>query len=479
LTSTIIAGLDRYAKKLMFRRIKELLTGTPRATSPVPHQGYMPSTDEFSIESLWNDYERRTWHYDHGKATLGKSNPRLLNWIGSIDYSGYTREKCLKALIASAEPGDENRILLRLQDWVPQVQRLARDWVLDHFRSLPFDAICANQRLILYLSRKDRIEDDAGLNELKRDLLARTRGLTSAQFFGLTAMFRRFLFSLSFEDDEQLRPWVLDDPEPFNRLFLLSQFEFSDITPDEKLRLKADKSVFVRRKVFQTQIEAGITPERDELISLALDPNRSLRERGQYYLNNIYGADCYAIYRSAAGEEFFFIADYARPEDAEHFLEGIRSGSHQTQHNCIKALASAAPERLKELEIAALISQNRRFRSVLVPALPQLLSIDEILALRPAFEMSSPFGMASFLRVLERISFWTFVDESLSLLISNPETALRQTIVTPIQSRVAINESLPSHLRDSISKKIIRLRDHGQKQDQGVANLLEFTMKTA
>jgi hypothetical protein len=471
--------LGRYAKKLMFRRLKEFLAGTHCTTSPVPHQGYIPSTEEFSIESLWDDYERRTWRYDHAKATLGKSNPRLLNWIGSIDYSGHTREKSLRALIASAEPGDENRILLRLQDWVPQVQHLARDWVIAHFRSLPFDSIRRNQRLILYLSRKDRLQDDAGLSEIRRDLLARTRGMDSDQFFGLTAMFRRFLFSLSFEDDQHLRPWVLDDPEPFNRLLLLSEFEFSEITSDEKLRLQSDKSVFVRRRLFQTQIDAGITPERNELISLALDPNRSLRERGQFYLKSVYGEDCYSIYRAKKGEDFYFIADYAHPEDAERFLAGIRSGSRLTQQACMRALASAAPDRLKELDIESLISQNRRFRSILVPLLPQLLSIDEILALRSAFEMSSPFGTASFLRVLEKKSFWTFVDEGLSLLISDPETALRQSIVRPIQSRVAIYESLPPPLRESISKKILRIRDHGQKQDQGIANLLEFTIKTA
>ena len=463
----------------MFRRLKELLAGTHGTTSPVPHQGCTPSTEEFSIESLWDDYERRTWHYDHAKATLGKSNPRLLNWIGSIDYSGYTREKSLRALIASAEPGDENRILLRLQDWVPQVQLLARDWVLVHFRSLPIDAICANQRLILYLSRKDRIQDDAGLLEIKRDLLARTRGMTAVQFFGLTAMFRRFLFSLSFEDDEHLRPWILDDPEPFNRLLLLSEIEFSEITSDEKIRLQANKSVFVRRRLFQTQIDAGITPERDELMSLALDPNRSLRERGQFYLKSIYREDSYSIYRTKKGEEFYFIADYARPEDAEQFLAGIHSGSRPTQQACMRALASAAPDRLKELDIASLISRNRRFRTILVPLLPRLLSIDEVLALRSAFERSSPFGTASFLRVLEKKSFWTFVDEGLSLLISNPETDLRQSIVSPIQSRVAIYEALPPPLRDSISKKIIRLRDQGQRQDQGLANLLEFTIKSA
>lgn len=463
----------------MFRRLIEILTGKNGASHSEAKHADIVSNEEFTFESLWDDYERRTWYYNKAKATLGKTNPRLLHWIGSIEYSGYRREKSLRALISGAEAGDENRILLRLQDWVPQVQRLARDWVLAHFRYLPYDSIRSNQRLILYLSRKDRLQDDPGLLEIKRDLLARTRGMTPAQFFGLDPMFRRFLFSLSFEDDEHLRQWILDDPEPFNRLLLLSKFQFSEITPSEKLRLRADRSVFVRRRLFQTQIDSGFAPARDELVSLALNPNRSLRERGQFYLKRIYGEDSYSIYRAKKNEEFYFIADYARPEDAEHFLAGIRSGSRPAQQACMRALASAAPDRLKELDIASLISQNRKFRAILVPLLPRLLSIDEILALRPAFERSSPFGTASFLRVLEKKSFWTFVDEGLSLLISEPDTVLRQSIVRPIQSRAAIYESLPLPLRDSITQKIIRLRYHGQKQDQGVANLLEFTIRTS
>lgn len=463
----------------MFRRLKEFLSQTPITTFPVPNQECAPNTGEFTFKSLWDDYELRTWHYDYYEATLKKSNPRFLNWIGSIDQSGYTREKCLKALISNTEPGDENRILLRLQDWVPQVQLLARDWILTNFRLLPFDAIRANQRLILYLSRKDRIQNDAGLHEIKRNLLARTRDITPAQFFRLTTMFRRFLFSLSLEDDGRLRPWILDDPEPFNRLLLLNKLEFSKITSDEKLRLQADKSVFIRRSLFQTQIKAGITPERNELISLALDPNRSLREKGQFYLKSIYEEDCYSIYRAKKDEDFFLLADYARPEDTEYFLKGIRSGSRHTKQNCIKAFICVAPERLKELNIASLITQSRKFRSILVPLLPQLLSINDILALRPAFEKSSPHGMASFLRMIEKKSFWAFTDEGLNLLLSNPETTLRQSIVRSIQGKVEIYEPLPSYLRSSIKEKIARLRDNGQKQDQGVANFLEFIMKTA
>lgn len=462
----------------MFRRIKEFLKKISATTPSVPSQPYAPCTDEFTFESLWDDYERRTWHYDSAKTTLGVSNPRLLHWIGSIDQSGYTREKCLRALISNFEPGDENRILLRLSDWVPEVRALARQWVMAGFHSLPPDAIRANQRLILYLSRKDRLRDDVVMREIARDLRARTRNMEPAGFFEFTPMFRRFLFSQSFADDGHLRPWILDDPEPFNRSLLLSQFEFSQITDDEKQRLRADKSVFVRRTFFHKQVESGVALGRDELLALALDPNRSLREFGQFYLKKYYADEAYWIYRESKDDEFFYIADYARAEDAEHFLEGVRSGSRATQYNCLRALASAAPERLKELRIPELISQNRKLRSVLLRFLPRLLSIEEIVALRSTFEKSSPQGTIRFFRVLQRKSFWAFLDEGLADLLSEPESARRQMIVYALQKNSSIYEPLSLQLRDSISGKISQLRQQDPKRNKGIADLLDFTIRT-
>jgi hypothetical protein len=442
-------------------------------------QQYSPSIEEFTFESLWDEYERRTWHYDYAKATIGESNPRLLNWIGSVDQSGYTREKCLRALIANRGPGDENRILLRLSDWVPQVQSLAREWVLAEFRSLSFEAIRANQSLILYISRKDRLRDDAGMREIEHDLRARARAMSSTEFFGLTPMFRRFLFSLALADAELLRTWILDDSEPFNRLLLLSEFEFSEITNDEKQRLRADKSVFVRRRLFYKQLEACAPHERAELLALAVDPNRSLRQLGQFYLKRNYGDDAYTIYRALDGDAFFYIADYARIEDAEHFLEGVCSGSGSTQYNCLRALVSTAPERLKELGISALIVQNRKFRSILLPWLPSLLSLEEILMLRGAFEESSPHGAISFFRLLERKSFWVFVDEGLSSLLSDPEPSLRQAIISTIRSKVSIYESLSPQLRKSISGKISKLQEHDPNRNMEITELLNFTIRSA
>jgi hypothetical protein len=163
----------------------------------------------------------------------------------------------------------------------------------------------------------------------------------------------------------------------------------------------------------------------------------------------------------------------------EHFLEGIRSGSRFTKYNCLRALASTAPERLKELGIPSLIGQSRKFRAVLLPLLPKLLSIEEMVALRPAFDASSQNGTSSFLRVLEKKSFWTFVDEGLSVLLADPGTALRETIVRAILGKTSIYESLSAKHRESITSKISKLRDHDQKRYGRMTDLLNLTIRTS
>lgn len=463
----------------MFPRIKKILKSNAHAAPALSVQPTPPCIGEFSIESLWDDYEKRTWLYEKTQPTHAHADARLLNWIGSIDHSGYIREKCLRELISSFVPGDENRILLRLTDWVPRIQSLAREWTLEFFAKLPFESIHANQRLLLYLSRKHRLMGDPSLLEIKRVLLERAKLLSLSEFLGLSSMFRRFLYSLSLADNGSLRPWILADPDPFNRLLLLTRLGFQSLTKEEIEGLAADKSVFVRRGFFREQLDAGSLPSREYLLALALDSNRSLRELGRFYLKKFYQEDAYAIYRAKCGEERFFIADYGRKEDSELFLEGICTGSRSSQYNCLRAFAATAEERFGELDLASLISQNRKFRAVVIPVLPRVLALDEMVALRPAFEGSSPYGIVSFLRALEKKSFWAFLDVGLDVLLADPPPAVRQSIIRTIRGKVEIWESLSVGLKGSISDKLSKLRNDTRIRNEGLVDLLEFMLKTA
>ena len=104
------------------------------------------------MADLAKNFEARTYSFSLYRDVLLPERARLLHWLGSVDYSGYTREKSLRYLIRYYQPGDENRILLRLADWVPKIQALAIQWTTKHFPTLSLEQINAQANLILYLS---------------------------------------------------------------------------------------------------------------------------------------------------------------------------------------------------------------------------------------------------------------------------------------------------------------------------------------
>ena len=63
--------------------------------------------------------------------------------------------------------------------------------------------------------------------------------------------------------------------------------------------------------------------------------------------------------------------------------------------------------------------------------------------------------------------------------LTDPPTAMRHSIIRTIQGKVEIYESLSTEHRESISDKISKLRHDPRKRNEGLASLLEFTIKTA
>jgi len=464
----------------MFHYLKALLgilfCSNPKPTNQISH----PVTTVFTLESLWNNFESRTWEYRFLKDGPNHFDLRLLNWIGSMDRSGYTREKCLRFLIANFISGDENRILLRLADWVPKVQVLARWWILGNFGSLPIESIYANQALILFLGGKPHLREDPGLIEITSNLLERTRSIDLQNFEKFSNKFRRFLYTLSLSGDGYLRKWILNDSDPFNRLLLLNWVEIVDLSENEIQKIKKEKLLIVRHKFYLKLFNSNIKPTKGDLQNLVLDRNQSLRGFARFHLQKLYQEDAYEIYQSRHDEKFYYIADYGRKEDSEHFLEGIRVGSESTKYNCLKALVSSAPERILELDLRPLIFKSGKYQSILIEVLPKFLPVEGIEALRPAFEASSQNGILSYLWMLKRKSFWVFIDEALDVLISNPcAFKISNRIINKICESKSVYERISERIRARINNKINKLREGPPNQYGEFPKLLEFILKTA
>ncbi len=472
---------------IMFGRLRKLLTGNRSFGVSDGHEETSIGTttpesawaNEYSIDSLWDSYEERI--YEYSPRTYNKLNveSRLEAWLGSISSSGFTREHYLRYLISSYQLGDENRILLRLSDWVREVQSIADEWVVENFSKLPMSAVKSNQKLILYLSRKRRVQEQKGFSEIKRDLLARAQMMDLKEFSEFDVMFRRFLYRLSLDRDTFLRRWILDDKDPGNRLILAQALGVSALTEDEVLKLLRDKSVFVRRRfAYMLAVSEAGVPE-DLLLVLAKDVSSSLRQFAQFYLKRDYGVDVYSIYSQMKGDDFYYIADYARADDVDVFVRGANSGNRRYSLICLKALMEVAPEMVSSIDLGSLLQQNRKVRELLLPSIAKYLPVEEVHNLEVAFVGNTAYGSAGFLSLVEHISLWHLIDVGLGYLLNGAPEHVEDRIRDRIRYVATSPAGLSLELRQSIEGKLKRLKQSASRGRASLIKDVEFLLETS
>lgn len=432
--------------------IKSFLNKDPSPTVPLRSPAELEN-HPVTLQELWNDFDRRSSDHFHYKIPKDPSALRLTSWIGTISYSGHTRERSLRNLIAKFESGDENRILLRLTDWVPEVRALAGKWLLEHFRSLPPKSIHQNQRMIRHLSGKETLHGHPALLEIHRDLVLRATAMPRNEFAAFEATFRHIVLAASIHSGQPLRDLILADKDPANRLLILSLPPDMPLTGEEKSLLASDKSVRIRKAFFLRELERHGTLSADTLTRLALDPSRSLRSIGQFHLRKSHGIDAYELYKAFTDERFFYIADYAKMEDSHHFFQGIYFYSAKVRIACLRALAICDPTAIAALDLPPLIIENAKQRQIIAACLPKILTLEEILPLQKAFEAASPEGILTFLHVLERKSFWHFIDHSLDCFAAVSADPRFETLRRKMD-RPEIPQPPSPDLRDSIYRKI-------------------------
>jgi len=215
---------------------------------------------------------------------------------------------------------------------------------------------------------------------------------------------------------------------------ILIREESVKLQKSEKLKLSNDASPAIRREFIYWQLKHIGVPPEDELVNAALDSSSKIRALGRFYLKKFYEVDMYPLYAKRSDEKRFYIADYAKKSDVEIFISGIQSKYSRTRYICLNALIKCDCEFLRRLDIVALASSSTRIQRLLAPALPKVLKLEELVALKPAFEMGSQNGIRIFFVILEKESFWTFLDMALEHLDSDIPSAIRLFLTERITS---------------------------------------------
>ena len=462
------------------------------------------------FDDLQYDFKKRTWNFARDRAIFGESNPRLLHWIGSVDYSGYVREKCLKYLINNYHLGDENRILLRLEDWVEPIQQLALLWTKNNFHKLSLAQIERNHRLILYLARKDRLNSQEAMQRglgglpherhstqrvqspegtlahcavqeaielINHNLIEKAKFLEISEFYKFDSNFRNYLYRL-IPRSHFLRPFLIKDPDPNNRLILIDLIGIDKLTIDEVESLSHDKCASIKKRLLYARLKQGIKPSHTELTRLALDKNKGVREIATYYLAKLYSVDAEQIYRQRTDEKFYYIADFAKPEDLSHFIVGMNSDNKRIKLLCFKALCHINPDYVKQFDLKQLIVENNKFRQLIIRRVLPTLPLSKIQNYQ-SFLSTTVKGTSIYLKLLSKKSYWHFINCCLELIISNPTSDNIDYILQIFYRQNDVYQKLPTELKSSIANKIISLEQQEDTRLQEFVRQLKFTIKYA
>ncbi|SHJ95500.1 hypothetical protein SAMN02745181_2867 [Rubritalea squalenifaciens DSM 18772] len=463
----------------MFRWILNKLKGRPDVTQAGTAPGRV--SIDLTFEELHRNYDIRTSEFKGLSLSSIRQEARLAHWIGASDYSGFIRERSLRFIIDHFQEGDEERIMLRLSDWVPQISSIASDWIIANFNQLPLSAIYANQRIILYLSRKARVVTKPAYKVIQRDVLERVSHLDEECFFKFDLAFRKYLYKLSMNGDQKLRPWMMSDSDPRNRLLLLNLIgECDRLTDTEVAAFESDRSALVRRRYLYYLLSQGKMASEDFLWSMALHKSKGLRDLGRYYLEKEYQRDVYAKYAGLSGESFYYIADYERASDLDVFVRGVREGCKRTRMLCLQAIVNLEPKRILELSIHDLLKASGSEKFIVYQVLPDLLTLEELRSYREDIESASPSGCEHYMNMIGRKSFWAFVCDGLDYLIKDTsESSVRSLVFDTIQRKNSIFEQLSSELEFRIQSKLEELENSSKGEYSKWIEHVRFILKNA
>lgn len=276
--------------------------------------GRLPSTGLTSLDVLARYRgETRTYAWS-GEVSLQESAWAICALL-TMNASGYLRESAMRRLVELRPPEVWLPfILLRLNDWVPQVRTLADQMVRSQLTQLSPEHWWTLVGLFSRLQHRTRVDQrwfTDGVQEKLRRPESRAALLEAAR--SLDPMIARMAIAagLSLPEDAQLNVVKvgLEHPDSVVRLRVAQHVRRTVSLPgrfDALSRLATDSFMPIRREVLYALLEEPEPTRSDGLRARLLDPHSSMRHAARVYLRQdehgkSTGFDAAAFYRARFG----------------------------------------------------------------------------------------------------------------------------------------------------------------------------------
>lgn len=323
--------------------------------------------------SPYNGAYRLEWHR-LSPATLerlelfGEPSVSLLG-MASFHESGHVREEAVNRLDSIAGGVELPFLLIRLNDWVPEVREVARRSISSRMNSAYGRSFTTNLALISRLEQTERVNHRRLIDAINELLLsAECRPVLLEALSSDDRLIRRASFKLAIHSREPASPEVLrkalSNPDTVVRFWaarrVSSAFDSAEL--DHLLTLmKRDRFMPVRREALRAYVNRGLEEGRVELRSALLDTHASMREEARYRLQEIDPIEVASFYRQAlsAGNE---IGLYSA-------ISGLGETGSSADSHVLERYTSHSSAKIRRAAIRALSRLGEEHLSALVDAL--------------------------------------------------------------------------------------------------------------
>ncbi len=292
--------------------------------------------------------------------------------VSSFLNSGYIREKAVHELGKIWTGQELPFLLIRLNDWVSNVQKAAFAAVTARLQPTYALSFVDCLPLVLLLSKRSRLVHSSTVNSIVSFLQTETsRPALYHGFHSQNHYIRRACYQIAF-DAKNISPLEIiqlgmKDWDNFIRLWSvqkLKTFGENDNALPILETFRNDSYMNIRREALRIYVEKYPDLAEEELTKALLDPHRSMREEARYWMAKTSPKDFAAFYRDTLAEGIAICVaisglgetgiasdgDLIEPF-AAHPLNKIRLAS-------IKALAKVNPEAHVDLFLRALLDKS-------------------------------------------------------------------------------------------------------------------------
>ena len=487
---------------LLLDRNKEIAQETARVVSAL---GALLKPDELPwLDQVMRDRSPYRWSYPSAWAELKPSQLDQIQelskvsafslGLASFHFNGYIREEALRLLGGVFNGTELPFLLLRLNEWVPQVRSVAESLIRARLRGDYAYFFVNNLALITRLRSTHRGRKQAVTGEI--EALLKSEAGRQAVVTGMDSpdmQVKRECYRLALRsnlDQHSVVEKALNEADPAIRRWAaenLANVPESTASAGLLSRLRVDRLAAVRRQALQISCQLFPEAAQEWLENALLDPHPAVRGYAQSYLEKRQGANTRQFYVDALGRSdprsvysaLSGLGEVGYSADVDLILPYLSHERSKVRRSAIRSLARLQTHGFADLFVQCLSDATASVSREAMKALGQRVHLLEGERIWHVFTHTvSTHSRRNALFLIARLGKWESITYLIGALCTEDEQ-LRELANKYVRRwQWQFNRSFTTPTAEQIKGLSQAISRCGPFLEQPVKELLEYSIRT-